>query len=131
MAIVRTESSERVGRSRGAGVDGVGPRRRKAPTSASLPLQLVAQRRDLGAGGVGGVGTEDQRTAGVADEGDAPTTWCRLAVEQQPDVDQLLHRPRPDDPGVGEQGVDGADVARLRRSVRSGAAQARTPTSRP
>ena len=100
-------------------------------SSPSRPCSSSLNTGTLGTGVVGGVGSEDQRAAGVAHEGDAPSAWRRLTVEQQADVDQLLHRPRPDHAGVGEQRLDDAGVAGRCRRVRSGAARSPTPTCRP
>ena len=78
-----------------AEVDRVGGRRCGRHQPGDLVLQPRRQHRHVEAAGVGGVGAEDQRTAGVADERDPAPGRRRLTVEQQPDVDQLLQRARP------------------------------------
>ncbi len=81
-----------VGRDRRAEVDGIGGRRGRRHDPDDLGLELRRQHHDVQAAGVGGVGAEDERTAGVAHQGDPASSRGRLPFEQQADVDQLLQR---------------------------------------
>ena len=97
---------ELLGRDPAAEVDGIGRRHCRWGT---LGDRLAAARRQDAhdeATGAGGVGTEEQGPAAVADQGDPRPGGGRLAVEEQSDVDQLLQRSGPQYSGVGEQGVD-------------------------
>ena len=62
-------------------------------------LELVAEQRYTGTALVSRAGGEDQRSTGIPHEADPPARWGRLAVEQQADVDELLHRPGANHPG--------------------------------
>ena len=67
------------------------------------------------------VGSEDQRSPGVADQRYAPAGGGRLGGEQGADVEQLIQRRHPHHAGVGEQRIDAGVVGRQRGRVRPGA----------
>ena len=69
------------------------------------------QQGDVQAARVGGVGTQHEWSAGVADQRYSPTGRRGLAIKEQADVDEFFQRASADDSGVREEGVDERFVA--------------------